>query len=304
MIDDGTGLLTIGELARVTGLTVRTIRYWSDEGALPPVARSAGGYRLYDTASVARLELIRTLRELGLGLADVHRVLAGETTVAQVAAAHVVALDAQIRSLKVTRAVLSTVAKRGSDAEEMTLMNRLARLSAAERRRILEEFVDEIFQGLDTADPVIRDRMRNTAADLPEEPTPEQADAWLELAEMLQDPDFRAEMRKVAEFNAADRGHDTPAGASLWFSRRLVHLAARARERGIAPDSPEAAEVLDELLGDADPAAVLHRLRSHATNRVARYRELLTVVKGTGPEAAYREEFAWVVAALEARTGS
>lgn len=304
MIDDGTGLLTIGELARVTGLTVRTIRYWSDEGALPPVTRSAGDYRLYDAASVARLELIRTLRELGLGLADVRRVLAGEATVAQVAAAHVVALDAQIRSLKVTRAVLSTVAKRGSGAEEMTLVNRLARLSAAERRRIVEEFVDEVFHGLDTADPVIRERMRNTAADLPEEPTPEQVDAWLELAEMLQDPDFRAEMRKVAEFNAADRGHDAPAGASLWFSRRLVQLGARARERGIAPDSAEAAEVLGELLGDADPAAVLYRLRSHATNRVARYRELLAVVKGTGPEAAYREEFAWVVAALEARTAS
>lgn len=45
MIDDGTGLLTIGELARATGLTVRTIRYWSDEGALPPVAapRAATG---------------------------------------------------------------------------------------------------------------------------------------------------------------------------------------------------------------------------------------------------------------------
>lgn len=282
---------------------MRTVRYWSDEGALPPVARSAGGYRLYDAASVARLELIRTLRELGLGLADVRRVLAGETTVAQVAAAHVAALDARIRSLKVTRAVLS-VARRGAGAEETTLMNRLARLSAAERRRIVEEFVDEVCHGLDTADPVIRERMRNTAADLPEEPTPEQVDAWLELAEMLQDPDFRAEMRKAAEFNAADHGHDTPAGASLSFSRRLVQLGARARERGIAPESPEAAQVLRELLGDADPATVLERLRSHATNGVARHRELLAVVKGTGPEAAYREEFAWVVAALEARTGS
>ena len=152
MIDDRTGLLTIGELARVTGLTVRTIRYWSDEGALPPVGRSAGGYRLYDAASVARLELIRTLRELGLGLTDVRRVLAGETTVAQVAAAHVVALDAQIRALKVTRAVLSTVAKRDSSVEEMTLMNRLARLSAAERRRIVEDFMEEIFEGIDTAE--------------------------------------------------------------------------------------------------------------------------------------------------------
>lgn len=77
MIENGTGLFTIGQLARGSGLSVRTIRYWSDEGVLHPVTRSAGGYRLYDAESVARLELIRTLRELGLGLDHVRRVLAG-----------------------------------------------------------------------------------------------------------------------------------------------------------------------------------------------------------------------------------
>ncbi|MFD3621406.1 MerR family transcriptional regulator [Streptomyces sp. NPDC058676] len=302
MIDDGTGLLTIGELARATGLTVRTIRYWSDEGALPPVTRSTGGYRLYDAASVARLELIRTLRELGLGLEDVRKVLAGETTVAEVAAAHVAALDAQIRSLKVTRAVLSTVARRGSTAEEMTLMNKLARLSAAERSRILEEFVEETFRGLDTADPLIRERMRGTTANLPDEPTPEQVDAWVELAELLEDREFRARMRQAAEFNAADRGHDTPDGASLWFARRLVQLGAEARERGVAPESAEAGQVLRDLLGNADPAQVLERLKSTTNDKVARYRELLGIVNGHGAVAAHREEFAWVVAALEART--
>lgn len=303
MIEDGTALFTIGELARTTGLTVRTIRYWSDEGVLHPVTRSPGGYRLYDAESVARLELIRTLRELGLGLADVRQVVSGEKDVASVAAAHVAALDAQIRSLKVTRAVLSTVARRGSTAEEMTLMNKLARLSAAERRRILEEFVDEMFHGLDTADPVIRDRMREMAVDLPDEPTSEQVDAWVELAELLQDPRFRARMRKVAEFNAAGGGADAPAGASMWFSRKLVHLAAEARARGIAPKSPEAERILRDLLGDAAPAAVLERLRSSVSDEVARYRELLAAVKGQGPAAAHRAEFAWVVAALEARTG-
>ncbi|MFI6015626.1 MerR family transcriptional regulator [Streptomyces sp. NPDC051243] len=303
MIEDGTGLFTIGELARATGLTVRTIRYWSDEGVLHPVTRSSGGYRLYDAESVARLELIRTLRELGLGLDDVRKVLSGEKDVASVAATHVAALDAQIRSLKVTRAVLSTVARRGSTAEEMTLMNKLARLSAAERRRILEEFVDEMFHGLDTADPVIRDRMREMAVDLPDEPTFEQVDAWVELAELLQDADFRAHMRTVAEFNAAGRGPETPAGASMWFARKLVHLAAEARQRGVAPDSPEAERILRDLLGDADPAAVLERLRSTANDKVSRYRELLAVVKGQEPASARRAEFAWVVAALEVRAG-
>ncbi|SFG89358.1 DNA-binding transcriptional regulator, MerR family [Streptomyces mirabilis] len=272
MIDDGTGLLTIGELARATGLTVRTIRYWSDEGALPPVARSSGGYRLYDAASVARLELIRTLRELGLGLDAVRKVLAGETTVAEVAAAHVTALDAQISSLKVTRAVLSSVARRGSTAEEMTLMNKLARLSAAERKRIMEEFVEELFHGLDCVDPAIEERMRSIAVDLPEEPTPEQVDAWVELAEMVQDPEFRAQMRAVVEFNAADQDHAAAAGRSVWFPMRMLQLGTEARARGIAPESPEAAALLREVLGDGDAAAVLERMESASNERLARYR--------------------------------
>ncbi|MFJ3666515.1 MerR family transcriptional regulator [Streptomyces sp. NPDC090106] len=302
MIDDGTAPFTIGELARATGLTVRTIRYWSDEGVLAPVARSAGGYRLYDTASVARLELIRTLRELGLGLDDVREVLAGERTVAEVAAAHVVALDARIRSLRVTRAVLSTVARRGSTAEEMTLMNRLARLSAAERDRIVEDFTREIFDGLDTADPDIRKRLRFAPADLPDEPTPEQVDAWVEMAEMMQDPAFRAQMREMIEFNAADRGPDVPAGTSLWFMSRLVHLAGEALERGVAPGDPEADELLGGLLGDADRAEVLRRLEAGSNHRIARYRQLWATVKGIGPQSAHEPEFAWVVAALRART--
>ncbi|MGW4734630.1 helix-turn-helix domain-containing protein [Streptomyces shenzhenensis] len=297
---DGTGLFTIGELARSTGLTVRTIRYWSDEGVLEPVARSAGGYRLYDAASVARLELIRTLRELGLGLAHVREVLSGERTVAEVAAAHVAALDAQIRSLKVTRAVLSTVARRGSTAEEMTLMNKLARLSAAERQRIVDEFVEETFRGLDAADPAIRERMRHTGVSLPDDPTPDQVDAWVELAELLQDPDFRAAMRRNIEINAADRGPDTPAGASLWFFRRLVDLVGAARAGGVAPEGPEADAVLTELLGEgADYAAVLRRI--DLGTQVARYRELAAAVAGHEEPPRHQEEFAWVVAALRAR---
>ncbi|MEU3036114.1 MerR family transcriptional regulator [Streptomyces griseoaurantiacus] len=303
MTENSTAPFTIGELARATGLPVRTIRHWSDQGALPPVGRSTGGYRLYDAASVARLELIRTLRELGLGLAEVRRVLSGESSVAEVAAAHVAALDAQIRALRVTRAVLSTVAKRGSTAEEMTLMNRLARLSAAERGRIVAEFVDETFRGLDTADPAIRDRMVGLPADLPEDPTPAQVDAWVELAELLQDPGFRAEMRTAAELNASDHGGSAPEGESLWFARRLVRQGAEARRRGLDPASPEAGAVLGELIGDSDPAAVLKRLELMTGDRVARYRELLATVKGGAPAAAHREEFGWVVAALRARTG-
>jgi DNA-binding transcriptional MerR regulator len=48
----GGTLLTIGELARLTGLTVKTVRFWSDEGLVPPADRTPAGYRLYDSARV------------------------------------------------------------------------------------------------------------------------------------------------------------------------------------------------------------------------------------------------------------
>ncbi|MYQ91444.1 MerR family transcriptional regulator [Streptomyces sp. SID4946] len=303
MNDDGTGLLTIGELARATGLTVRTIRYWSDEGVLTPVTRSAGGYRLYDAQGVARLELIRTLRELGVGLDDVRQVLAGERTVAQVAATHVAALDAQISSLKVTRAVLSSVARHDSTARETTLMNKLARLSAAERQRIMAEFVTEALQGLDAVDPEVRERLRATTVDLAADPTPEEVDAWVELAEMLQDPEFRAQMRRAMELNSADGTPGETRGRSLWFAKRLVELVAPARGRGITPQSPDAEPVLRELFGDAPRADVLERMAAGFNERVARYRELIALVN-RAPASPHAEDFAWVVAALRARTDS
>ncbi|GAA3915155.1 hypothetical protein GCM10023084_78250 [Streptomyces lacrimifluminis] len=145
--------------------------------------------------------------------------------------------------------------------------------------------------------------MRNVAADLPDDPTPEQDDVWAELAELLQDLEFTARMRAVA-FNAADRGRDAEEGASLWFAQRMIKLAADARARGVAPGEPEAAEVLRDLVDDADPAGELARLESPANETVARYRELPLAVKGQEPPAAHREEFAWVVAALRAHLAS
>ncbi len=89
---------TIGQVSRRTGLAVRTIRFYADEGVVAEAERSESGYRLYDSAGLQRLELARTLRELGFGLAAIRLVLEREVTVAEVANAHADLLDAQIRS--------------------------------------------------------------------------------------------------------------------------------------------------------------------------------------------------------------
>jgi DNA-binding transcriptional MerR regulator len=292
MDDERPDVLTIGQLAHRTGLSVRTLRFWSDEGAVPPVARSAGGYRLYDAESVARVELVRTLRQLGLGLDDVCRVLSGRTTVAEVADAHAAALDAQIRSLKVSRAVLSTVAKRGSTVEETALMNRLARLSAAERKQIIDEFKEEVFGGLD--DP----RLRTFSIELPDEPTPEQVDAWIELAELVRDPGFRARLRTWMKLNTPVPGQGRPPGASIWWARQIVQTVAEVRKGGVAPEGPAAAEVLSELFGDADRAAVLRSLEAGIEAGAEHYRRLVARVRGQDSSPDATEELQWLARAL------
>jgi DNA-binding transcriptional MerR regulator len=63
--------LTIGDVSKLTGLTAKTIRFYEDEGCIPPVARSGSGYRLYSKGDVWRLQLLRQARLLGLPLAEI-----------------------------------------------------------------------------------------------------------------------------------------------------------------------------------------------------------------------------------------
>ena len=102
--------MTIGQLAARTGLSVRTLRFYADAGVIPEAGRTGAGYRRFGPDAVARARLVRTLRELGVGLDDVKRVLTAEASLADVAAAHARAIDAQIRTLRLQRAVLRPVA--------------------------------------------------------------------------------------------------------------------------------------------------------------------------------------------------
>ncbi|CAI0932614.1 HTH-type transcriptional activator tipA [Serratia rubidaea] len=68
-------LLKVGELARRSGITVRTLHYYDSIGLLVPSARSDAGYRLYNRADIARLHHIQALRRMGVTLAEVGAIL-------------------------------------------------------------------------------------------------------------------------------------------------------------------------------------------------------------------------------------
>jgi DNA-binding transcriptional MerR regulator len=67
--------LTIGQVAKATGVAAKTIRYYEEIGVLPAPSRTAAGYRQYDQAGVHRLRFIRRARSLGLPLRDVKTVI-------------------------------------------------------------------------------------------------------------------------------------------------------------------------------------------------------------------------------------
>ena len=63
--------MTVGELAEVSGVTVRTLHHYHEIGLLVPSLRSAAGYRIYTSDDIDRLQAILTYRELGLGLEEI-----------------------------------------------------------------------------------------------------------------------------------------------------------------------------------------------------------------------------------------
>ncbi|MDR6551730.1 MerR family transcriptional regulator [Paenibacillus qinlingensis] len=71
-------LWKVGELAKLTGLTIRTLRFYDQISLFSPSAHSDSGHRLYSEADLSRLQQILSLKELGLSLDEVKSVLTGE----------------------------------------------------------------------------------------------------------------------------------------------------------------------------------------------------------------------------------
>src|SRR5258708_33548659 len=63
--------LKVGELARRTGLTVRTLHHYDEIGLVRPSLHTEAGHRLYTSDDIARLQQVRSLRELGFSLEEI-----------------------------------------------------------------------------------------------------------------------------------------------------------------------------------------------------------------------------------------
>lgn len=305
--------VNIGELSRLTGLPVKTIRYYSDVGLVPEADRSGANYRRYDHASLVRLEFVRTLRELGLDIATIRRVLDRGEDLTKVAAAHAEALGAQIRMLRLRRAALRALSHREPTPQEVDRMSRIARAGADERRRIVDEFLDSIFADADAeASAEFQAMMRGVPVDLPDDPTDDQVDAWIELAELIRDEDFRARLRAMSRRSfGAEPAMPIDRASAMRNATIVVERVSAAMDAAVAPDDPAAAAVVAELVatwaadvGRRDDEGyrreLLAQLRLGYDPRAERYWQLLATLNGWPPVPTTTHRWAWLIAALAA----
>lgn len=66
----------IGAVAQLVHLSLRTLRYWEEEGLIKPTARTAGGFRMYSEADIARVRLVRSMKAADLSIDELRDLLA------------------------------------------------------------------------------------------------------------------------------------------------------------------------------------------------------------------------------------
>ncbi|GAB2640213.1 MerR family transcriptional regulator [Prescottella soli] len=177
-----TGEWSIQQLARITGTTSRTLRHYGSLGLLEPSRIGANGYRYYDQPALVRLQRILLLRELGLGLAAIADVLAGETDAAT-------ALDTHLELL---------------EQEQARLGRQIAsvRTTLEKTRRGEPLMAEEMFDGFDHT------RYKDEVIERWGEQAYESSDAWWRSLSDDDKSDFRQRQLDIA----ADYGRAHAAG--------------------------------------------------------------------------------------------
>ncbi|WP_394824812.1 MerR family transcriptional regulator [Pendulispora albinea] len=295
--------LTIGELARRTGTTVKTLRFYSDEGLLPPAGRSPSGYRLYGEDALVRVDLVRTLREAGLGLDAIKEVLQQETSLADALRLRLAAVEAHIASLQRIGAALRAALRSEPNEDDIRRLCAVTRLSHEERKAVIERFYENVMHGIDVDEEWKREVIAKSMPKFPDPTTPAQLDAWIELVELVSDPTLVANLRRMAQVTI-----DKVELAAIQHAGQAITEAVQdAVVRGIAPASEEGRAIAERYASAfaegrkvalSDDVRRDLRARFSVDPRQSRYWELLAVLNDTPETARQLAQGKWISQAV------
>jgi DNA-binding transcriptional MerR regulator len=299
---------SIGEASRLSGVSVRRLRFYCDNGLLPPAGRTESGYRVFTDSELVRLDLIRCLRDAGLGLDAIREVLSRELSLTEALKLRLEALEAEIAAQRRVAAALRA-ALRSPELTEHDLRRfwTMTTLSRDERRSVIERFYEQVSEDTKIDPAWMRQKIEASVPELPDDPTPEQCDAWIELASILRDPTFMANMRSSAK-GVWDSAAFDP-GAYQRASEQFIRKAKQAISEGLEPTSEaghalalEWVETSAPLMGrkpDQDYKKWLHNQYAQHDPRASRYWELVAIMRGQSPKCSPNQEWQWIAAAMK-----
>lgn len=126
--------MNISQAATAAGLTSKTIRFYEQQGIIPPAARSANGYRIYTEQQLDILRFIKRSRDMGFSLDESRELLQlsldpsrTSASVKHKAEQQITRIDQQIAALQQMRALLESAARdcRGDDGAECPILDQL-----------------------------------------------------------------------------------------------------------------------------------------------------------------------------------
>jgi DNA-binding transcriptional MerR regulator len=243
----------VGELARHTGLSVRTLHHYDGIGLLQPSLRTAAGYRLYAAGDISRLQQIVSLRQLGLSLTEVGETLRRpDHSSLRIVELQLARLRQEIERRQGLERRLQAIAARFRAAEEVSVAELTQTIEAmtmfdkyytpeqlqelaARRAQLGDAHVQEVEAEWPRLITAVRAEM-DRGADPASEPVQKLARRWMELVREFTggNPGIASSLRTLYREEpkvAADRGFDP---AILDFINRA---AAAAKDGGPATQS-------------------------------------------------------------------
>lgn len=301
---------SIGALSKRCGVSVKTIRFYSEAGLLEPSARSDAGYRLYTREDSARLDTIRSLRALGFPVAAIKSMLADAREARELAQMHLEIVETQLRALRresaIVRAAIAT-GDREKILDALHLANAAASLGSSERKAKVDAFMRRA--GGDASDAAAVQLRASVLDGLPEELSPDQLEAWIELHALIEDGALLSTIARQHEpFD--ERPMDEPARVAFVQEMHAITAEARAVfDRGADASEPDVERVarrwsaaIAAALGRAYDAAFLEWFLGYAQSindpRIERFWQLVSKLHGRPEVPQFTRAFALLIESL------
>ncbi len=286
---------TIGEVAKLLGTTVKTVRYYDNIDLLKPSSLSEGGHRLYTPEDISRLRLITTLRYLDFGIDEIRKVMDGGIPFMTALDWQIEALETQVSTLTNMISILRQAKEHGSTVTSLQYLNELVdslSMNANKRNQFISSKIEEIqvlgqlpVEWQDTFlylfDKYIINEVKVTAR---------QTVAWNELQALISDSQYLEDLvhYELPFFNMV-RHPRVPAAA--WI-KKLENIRLRveaALQQRLSADSSVVQTIVEDFVmmyanseQFSDKAAFLHQYGQsmlHApTERMERFNKLCLIL--------------------------